>query len=115
MKFATLRRYLLSLEGVSETPHHQLSSFRVAGRILATVPPDEQTLNVFVDETARERALVLHPDFVEKLLWGGKVVGVRVLLASASAAAVKGLLLQALSYQTSKPALRARASRRSFE
>jgi hypothetical protein len=37
----------------------------------------------------------MYGEFTEKLLWGGKVVGVRVALESATPAAVKNLVLQA--------------------
>ncbi len=39
--------------------------------------------------------MVVYGDFTEKLLWGGKVVGVRVALRSARPAAVKDLVKQA--------------------
>jgi hypothetical protein len=37
----------------------------------------------------------MHPEFVEKLLWGGKVVGVRVALAQADPLVVAELVRQA--------------------
>jgi hypothetical protein len=37
----------------------------------------------------------MYPDWAEKLLWGAKVRGLRVTLASAEAAPVKALVLQA--------------------
>jgi hypothetical protein len=70
----------LSLEAVTEEPHHHFSSFRVRGKIFVTIPPGEEFLHVFVDDQAREVALALYSEFIEKLLWGGKVVGVRVSL-----------------------------------
>ena len=48
-----------------------------------------------MDDAARERALELHPEFVEKLWWGKKVVGLRVTLAKASTSVVKQLLANA--------------------
>ena len=50
---------------------------------------------MFVTEPQRDQALAMYPEFTEKLLWGGKVVGVRVSLASASPVAVKELVRQA--------------------
>ena len=76
--FASLRRYALSLPEVTEEPHFKLSSFRVRGKIFATVPPDEGSMNVFVDEADRERALALAPAACEKLWWGSSVVGLKV-------------------------------------
>jgi hypothetical protein len=103
MKFETIRKYALSLPEVTEQPHHHFGSFRVRGKIFVTVPSGNEHIHVFVSEQERERALALYPEFVEKLFWGGKVVGVRVVLADASAGAVKALVQEAWRY---KPSLR---------
>ena len=95
MKMAAVRRFALSLPDVTEQPHHEFSSFRVRGRIFATVPPAEDVIHVFVDEMDRERALAMHPQWAEKLLWGGKVRGLRIVLEAAEAPAVKALVRQA--------------------
>jgi hypothetical protein len=95
MKIDPIRNLALSLPEVTEQPHFDYSSFRVRGRIFVTVPPDQRHLHVFVAEPRREVALALHATFIEKLFWGGKVVGVRVNLAQANAAAVKNLVRQA--------------------
>lgn len=102
MKMATVRRYALSLDDVTEAPHHDYSSFRVGGRIFVTVPPKEEVIHVFVDEEDRERALAVYPAWAEKLLWGGKVRGLRITLAPAAAAAVKGLIRKAYETQALK-------------
>ena len=95
MRIATVRTCALSLEDVTEQPHHQYSSFRVRGKIFVTVPPEEDVIHVFVGEEDRERALAMYPAWAAKLLWGGKVVGLRITLAEAPAAAVKALVRQA--------------------
>jgi hypothetical protein len=95
MEIDTVRRYALSLPAVTEQPHHEFSSFRVGGKIFVTVPPGDAVIHVFVDEEERERALAIHPDWTEKLLWGAKVRGLRVTLASAAAAPVKALVRKA--------------------
>jgi hypothetical protein len=95
MKLAAVRKFALSLPEASEAPHFEYSSFRVRSKIFATVPPDGRHLHIFVDDEDREPALELHSGFVEKLLWGGKVVGVRVALARAKPEVVKGLVKQA--------------------
>jgi hypothetical protein len=46
-------------------------------------------------DAARRLALALQPGCTDKLLWGGKVVGVRVMLAKAPTAFVRELLAQA--------------------
>lgn len=95
MKLAEVRRFALKLPEVTEEPHHHYSSFRVRGKIFVTVPPDSDYIHVFVNEIAREQALVLHPGFVDKLVWGGKVRGVRVQLSAALPDVVKNLLRSA--------------------
>lgn len=95
MKLSQVRRMALSLPEVTEEPHFQRTSFRVRGKIIATALPDEPFLNVMVGETAREPALAIHSSYVEKLLWGKKVVGLRVDLNRAKPAAVSDLLKQA--------------------
>ncbi len=95
MKLAAVRKYALSLPEVTEEPHHQYGSFRVRGKIFVTFPPEEDHLHVFVAEQQRELALAIYGDFAEKLLWGGKAVGVRLALESAPQAAVKALVRQA--------------------
>ncbi len=85
----------MSLPEVTEEPHHNFGSFRVRGKIFITMPPDEQHIHVFVPEQEREQALAMYPLFTEKLLWGSKVLGVRVSLPQATPSAVKSLVLQA--------------------
>lgn len=101
MRYLTARSFALSLPGVIEAPHHNYNSWRVgkAKRIFVTVPPDEEHLHIFVDEAEREQALVLHGAFSEKLLWGGRVVGLRVTLAAANAVVVKQLMRQAWAHK----------------
>lgn len=99
MKLSAIRTFALSLPDVTEAPHHNFGSFRVGGRIFVTVPPEETHLHVFVSEPHREQALALYPHFAEKLLWGGKVAGLRIALADADPAVVKGLVRQAWAYQ----------------
>ncbi len=95
MKMATVRRFALSLADVTEQPHHEYASFRVHGKIFVTVPPAEDVIHVFVGEADRERALAVYPQWTEKLLWGGKVRGLRIALAAAEPSAVKSLVRKA--------------------
>ncbi len=95
MKIAQVRSFALSLPETTEVPHFHYASFRVNGKIFVTVPPEETHIHVFVTDDEREMALTLHPEFTEKLLWGGKVVGVRITLAKAKPNAVKHLVRQA--------------------
>jgi YjbR len=104
MKINTVRTYAMSLEAVTEEPHHNYSSFRVRGKIFVTIPPDEEFIHVFVGEEDRQSALALYPDFIEKLLWGSKVLGLRVALASAKPAVVKMLVGKAYETRVQKDA-----------
>lgn len=92
MKLDTLRKFALSLADVTEQPHHTYGSWRRRGKIFVTLPPTGEAIHVFVAEDDREQALAMYPDWTEKLLWGAKVVGLRVLLGAAPAPAVKALV-----------------------
>jgi YjbR len=94
----------MSMDAVTEEPHHNYSSFRVRGKIFVTIPPDEEFIHVFVSQEDRDLALAMYPDFIEKLLWGAKVVGLRVSLVRANPAAVKALLVKAYEARVQKDA-----------
>jgi hypothetical protein len=102
MKFTAVRAFALALPDVTEEPHHQFGSFRVRGKIFVTFPPDQEHVHVFAPELRREQALSMYPAFVEKLHWGGKVVGVRIALAQAEAAVVKALIRSAWEHKAPK-------------
>lgn len=104
MKLDPIRTYALSLEAVTEEPHHNYSSFRVRGKIFVTIPPEETFVHVFVGEEDREQALALYPDAVEKLLWGSKVLGLRLSLAHATPAMAKSLVAKAYETRVLKDA-----------
>jgi hypothetical protein len=109
MKFQAVRKAAMALPETTEEPHHDFGSFRVKGKIFVTVPPGEEHIHVFVPEEQREVALALHSSFIEKLLWGGKLVGLRVALASAIPTVVTSLVLQAYQFKSAKSAARPRA------
>ena len=102
MKFSTARTFAMSLADVSEEPHHDYASFRVKGKIFVTVPPGEEFIHVFIPDEKRDEALELYGSFASRLLWGGKVVGVRLNLANADAAAVKKLVRDAWACKAPK-------------
>lgn len=103
MKLEAVRKLVLSLPDTTEEPHHQFGSFRVGGKFFVTVPPDEDHIHVFVTEEQREIALARWPEFMEKLLWGGKAVGVRVNLSNAKPSVVKALVRQAYEHKSASP------------
>jgi hypothetical protein len=105
MQFATLRKFALSLPEVTEEPHHNFGSFRVRSKIFVTVPPGAEHVHVFVSEQQREQALAVYPHFAARLIWGGKVVGLRVHLPTAEPTAVKRLVHQAWQHKAPKALL----------
>ena len=54
--------------------------------------PDEAHIHVFVGDDEREQVLLQYPAFIEKLVWGGKVRGLRVSLKEASPAVINRLV-----------------------
>ena len=92
MQAEAARKYALSLPEASEEPHVASASFRVRGKIFATLPPGGATMNIFVGEELRTPLIAASPDAFQALHWGVKVVGVAVVLARADAVAVKRLL-----------------------
>jgi hypothetical protein len=77
------RAFALSLPGSTEEPHFDMSSFRVRGKIFATVPPDDEHLHVFVDEGEVRAAVADDPAAFEPLLWGQRQRGLRIRIATA--------------------------------
>ena len=88
------RRLALALPEAVEQDHHGFPSFRVRGRIFATLP-DDATLRVFVDEDAVEEAVAAAPEQCSVLRWGAKVSGVAVHLPAADPDTVADLLADA--------------------
>jgi hypothetical protein len=86
-----VRALALALPGVTEADHHGRPSYRLGTAVLASVP-DEQGLNVMVDES---EARALEGGACTLLWWGEKLSGVRVDLALADAELVAELLEEA--------------------
>jgi hypothetical protein len=107
MKLAAVRKYAMSLPEVTEEPHFHFSSFRVRGKLLVTVPPEQTHIHVFVGDSEREPALALHREFIEKLCWAGKVRGLRISLDTAAPAVVKSLVRAAWEAKAPKSLLAA--------
>ena len=105
MNLAEVRRIAMSLPEVTEQPHFEYTSFRIRGKIFATAPPGGEHLHVFVADDTREQALAVNPEFLDKLLWGGKVRGLRVALREAKPKVIARLLVQAWSRKAPKALL----------
>jgi hypothetical protein len=84
------RRIALALPEAAEQDHHGRPSFRVAGRIFATLW-DEGHTNVMLDEDGIRTAVQANPEVCEELYWGRKLAAVRVDLHRADAALVSEL------------------------
>jgi hypothetical protein len=89
-----VRRIALALPEATEEPHFHLASFRVKGKIFATVAPDGSYMNVFVDDEERELMVSVDPKAYESRKWG-KIAYLHVHIAAANAKDVKTLLRSA--------------------
>jgi hypothetical protein len=85
------RSLALSLPRAVEQDHHGRPSFRVDGRIFATLW-DEQHMNVMVDEPGILSAVQSDPDICTEVYWGKRLAAVRVDLMSADAGLLRELL-----------------------
>jgi len=86
-----VRKFALALPETVEQDHFGNPSFRVRGRIFATVP-DGTHVNVMIDPFDVDAAVRAEPGSCAELLWGKEVRGVRVSLPKAPPAMVEKLL-----------------------
>jgi hypothetical protein len=105
---AQARKMALSLPETTEEPHHDLSSWRVKGKIFATVPDDDHIRVMLAEEESRA-AVAEHPDFCAEIYWGTRLAGVVVDLGVAPPEIVGELLNDAWCRKA--PQKLARASR----
>jgi hypothetical protein len=102
MDTAAVRKFALSLPDATEEPHFHYASFRIGGRIFATMPPGNDLLHVFAPEEDREVAVAASPDACEALHWGKRTVGVKIHLGVASRSLVQDLLRAAYDSKSKK-------------
>jgi hypothetical protein len=88
------RRLALSLPEAVEQDHHGFPSFRVRGKIFATMPDDRQ-LNVMLGEDGIREAVGVDPGACELLWWGKRLSAVRVDLGRVDGAFLAELLADA--------------------
>jgi hypothetical protein len=88
------RRLALALPGATEQDHHGRPSFRVKGRIFATLW-DERHMNVMVDEPGILTAVETTPDVCQEVWWGKRRAAVRVDLERATGTLLAELLADA--------------------
>lgn len=73
------RSIALSLPDAVERDHHGRPSFRVGGRIFATLW-DQEHMNVMLDEPGIRTAVQDHPRICSEVWWGKRLAAVRVSL-----------------------------------
>jgi hypothetical protein len=88
------RELALALPEAVEADHHGRPSFRVAGRIFATLW-DAGHLNVMLDEPGIRTAVAAHPGVCAEVWWGRRLNAVRVGLGQVDAALAAELLADA--------------------
>ena len=81
----------MALPETVEQDHWGNPSFRVHGRIFATVP-DADHVNVMIDAFDVEWVVRENPESCEELWWGKKLSGVRVSMPDAEPATLKALV-----------------------
>ena len=94
MNQSDARRIALSLPDAVEQDHHGRPSFRVAGKIFATLW-DEEHMNVMLDEPGILTAVEAYPAICEQVWWGKRLAAVRVDLGAADEALLADLLADA--------------------
>ncbi len=104
MSVDKIREIALSLAGANEEPHFHYASFRINGKIFATLPPSDRLVHIFAPEEDRIAAIAQDPEVYEELNWGKRVVGLRVVLEHADPELVKDLLQAAYDSKLGKSA-----------
>jgi hypothetical protein len=85
------RTLALALPESVEQDHHGRPSFRVAGKIFATLW-DAEHMNVMLDEPGILTAVEAHPDVCAEVWWGKRLSAVRVTLSAADESLLSALL-----------------------
>jgi hypothetical protein len=89
-----VRKFALALPEAIEQDHWGNPSFRIRGRIFASVP-DREHVNVMIDPFDIDGVVREAPDACQELRWGKRVAGVRVTLPNAASKMVEALLRSA--------------------
>jgi hypothetical protein len=92
---ATVRRIALALPEATEAPHFDMTAFRVAKKLFATVPPAGDRVHIFLDEGEIAAYCAEFPGVVEELWWGDKLRGCRITLKGATAGMLREMLTEA--------------------
>ena len=93
------RQLALSLPEAVEQDHHGRPSFRIAGRIFATLW-DEDHMNVMLDEPGILTAVQAHPDRCAEVWWGKRLAAARVTLSATDPDLLADLLADAFEVKS---------------
>lgn len=107
-----IRQLVLALPEVVQQDHHGRRSFRVAGRIFATLW-DAGHMNVMLDEPGVRTAVQSHPGVCTEFWWGKGLRALQVDLARADQALAGELLAAAWEQKAPKRLLKQWLARRS--
>jgi hypothetical protein len=88
------RQIALALPGAVEQDHHGRPSFRVGGKIFATLWDEDHT-NAMVDEDGIRTVVEAHPEVCRELWWGSRLAAVQVDLRRADPELVADLYADA--------------------
>jgi hypothetical protein len=88
------RALALALPEAVEQDHHGRPSFRVGGKIFATLWDDEH-MNVMLDEGGIVQAVQAHPGTCQEVYWGKRLAAVRVHLPAAGPELLEPMLTEA--------------------
>jgi hypothetical protein len=94
---STLRRareLALALPDAVEADQHGITSFRVGGKIFATVP-DPEHMRIMLDENEIHAATAENPTICKEFYWGRRLACVVVALKPASPALLREMLTEA--------------------
>lgn len=95
------RTLALSLPEAVEQDHHGRPSFRVGGKIFATLW-NEERMNVMLDQGGILTAVETAPDTCEEVWWGNRLAAVGVTLPRADRERLRELLTEAWELKAPK-------------
>jgi hypothetical protein len=104
------RSLALALPEATEQDHHGRPSFRIAGKIFATLWDDER-MNLMLDEPGILTAVQREPQTCREVWWGKRLSAVGVDLRRADVALLSELLADAWEGKAPRRLMRARADR----
>jgi hypothetical protein len=91
---AVARQLALALPEANEQEHHGIASFRIRGKIFATLPDDDH-IRIMVDEAQIHATVAEYPTVCAEFYWGKRLACVVVALGPASPELLQELLTEA--------------------